>query len=105
LRRVLLGNYSNIEVYGEEYPIHFIRKLLSKLVWVLQMLIVALALGGENVRRYFNFIPRQIFDYMDQKKWIIGLLAFLGGNMLQGVLTSSGAFEIFAQNKLVMIIF
>lgn len=90
-------------MFGEEYPIHFIKKLFSKLVFVLQLIIVALVLGGENVRRYFNFIPREVYDHMDNKKWIIGLLVFFGGNMLQGILTSSGAFEIFVQNKLVSI--
>jgi hypothetical protein len=65
------------------------------------MVILANTLGGENVRNYFKFVPREWFEFVDRKKWIFTILVYLVGNTIQGSLTSSGAFEVFVDNKLV----
>jgi hypothetical protein len=90
-------------VYGEDYPIGIRRNILSKLIYVAQFAFIGIIFGGESVRGYFSFIPREAFEWIDRKKWVAGLLAFFGGNILQTSLTSTGAFEIFCNGQLVKI--
>jgi hypothetical protein len=101
MRRALLGNFSNVDVYGEEYPVSILRRILSKIIFVLQMIIIANLVGKENIRNYFSFVPREYFEYMDNNKWMVGITIFFIGNQLQNILCSSGAFEIFCNDKLV----
>jgi hypothetical protein len=93
--------YSNVEVYGAEYPVTPIRKLLSRFIFILQIIIILFCFGGESVRGYLSFIPGYVFEFVEKKKWILLIFAFLLGNQLMSALTSSGAFEIYLNDNLV----
>lgn len=96
-----MGNFSNVDVYGEEYPTTLLKKIISKIIFVLQIAIMANMAGGDTVRQFFSFVPREWFDIMDRKKWVVGLFTFIAGNFLQSMLTASGAFEVFCDGQLV----
>ena len=65
------------------------------------MVIIANIFGGETVRRYFSFVPRNWFDFADQKKWIVIIMTFMMGNILQSMCSSTGAFEVYINHSLV----
>ncbi len=69
----------------------------------MQLVIIAMVLGGDTVRQYFTFVPRTWFAYVDQKKWIFAILTFMIGNMIQSMCSATGAFEVFVDDKLVFI--
>jgi hypothetical protein len=77
---------------------------LSKMIWALQIVAIANVLGGESIRRFFTFIPRNWFDYVDEKKWIAAVVIFMSGNLFQSMCSSTGAFEVFINNQLVLFI-
>ena len=71
------------------------------MILVLQIVVIANILGGENVRKYFKFVPRNWFNFLDEKKWIMAVGIFIFGNVLQSMCSATGAFEVFINNNLV----
>jgi len=65
------------------------RLLLSKIVSVLQMALLGLSLGG-------NFIPmirdHPLYRQFQDKKMLIIIGGYFGLNMLQNMISSTGAF-------------
>jgi hypothetical protein len=101
VRNSLQFSNNNIEVIGSEYPVSFIKKTLSNLIGLLRIILIAIAAGGQAVRPYLTFIPAKYLDLIEQKKWMLIIGSFFVGSMIQGALTSSGAFEVYCNNKLV----
>jgi hypothetical protein len=65
------------------------------------MAMLAVIFGGETVRSYLTFIPREYYDLVDNKKWAFAIGTFFLGNILSSTLSSTGAFEIYLDGKLV----
>ena len=57
-------------------------------------------LMGEGITQYISFIPKQIITWIGEHKLYTGLILFFGGNMLNGIITNSGALEIFYNGEL-----
>jgi hypothetical protein len=96
-----MGSYTNVIVEGSEFPVHWARKLISRLIFILQIGVIVILTGGEGIRAHLSFIPREVFAFIDQKKWIVGIGAFFIGNQLSSILSSSGAFEVYCNDSLV----
>lgn len=62
---------------------------------------IAVIFGGDTIRAYLAFIPREYFDLIDRKKWAFTIATFFFGNMISGVIGSTGAFEVFLHGRLV----
>ncbi len=68
------------------------------------MAVMFLLIGGQNARNFFSgYVPAQFLDFIEQKKWMVGIAAFFIGSQLQNAITSTGAFEIFVDGNLVRI--
>ena len=48
-----------------------------------------------------GLVPGIIFDWIEEKKVMVGMGAFFIGNMLNNNITNSGAFEIYCNEKLI----
>jgi hypothetical protein len=94
--------YPNILVEGQSYPIAGWKKLISNLISVLQIAFLIIIFGGEYVKPYITFIPPNILELIEQKKWAFAIGTYLGGSMISNFLQTSGAFEVFANEKLVI---
>ena len=90
--------HPEVFVDGQEYPLTGTRKTLSSVVSMAQMAVMVIGVGG-------NFIPairdHPIYQQYQDKKIYIFLGAYFGLNFLQGKLSSTGAFEIFLNDRLV----
>lgn len=78
--------------------------MASRVVSAVQMGFIGLALGGDQILPLLGVNdPPQLYTRMRENKlqWVMG--AWFVGNMVQNSLTSSGAFEIFYDGKLVRI--
>ena len=51
--------------------------------------------GGEKILTYCPWIPRNIVMYLSERSWKAGILAFILGNQISAMVSSTGAFEIF----------
>jgi len=67
LKKEILGNSTNIEVFGQEFPVPPVKKLLSRVVTGLQFGLIIISVGGETVRNYLPFIPPAVFRFLDEK--------------------------------------
>jgi hypothetical protein len=71
------------------------------MIWVLQIWIMGVSVGGQTVRQYFTFVPPQVFKFIDEKKWIVIAFNFFFVGQITNWLKTTGAFEVYANNKLV----
>ena len=65
------------------------------------MSVMFLLLGGQTARNFFSFVPAQYLDLIEQKKWIVGIASYFLGTVLQNIISSSGAFEVFVNDTMV----
>lgn len=56
---------------------------------------------GDLVTQYLPFISPSIISWINEHKMYVGLLLFFGGNLLNGIITNSGALEIFYNDELI----
>ena len=102
VKQYLESRYSNINVYPDNYPLSPIRKILSYTLTTVQISSIAIIFAGSLLKNALNgIIPNVVFDWIEANKMMVGMAAFFGGNILGGVITNTGAFEIYCNEKLI----
>ncbi len=100
-RKVILSNFSNVEVFGQEYPIGVFRSTLSRLVSLLQYSLIAVSIFGTSIRNYITFIPEEWINKLIENK-TYAFVGYIVINLFQNMITSSGAFEMYLGDQLVI---
>lgn len=95
---MILSKYSNVDISGQEYPIGSIRTLLTRLLSLVQYSFIALAIIGQPIRNYLTFIPEDLINKISENK-LYSFIGYMGLNMVHNVISSTGAFEIYFDNK------
>nr|DAD26234.1 TPA_asm: hypothetical protein HUJ06_027702 [Nelumbo nucifera] len=99
---MLETSFPGIDVVLSNYPPAFPKRLLSKLVPVVQVGVIGIVMAGEQI------FPR--LGYMTPPPWYFSMRAnrfgtiastWLFGNFVQSFLQSSGAFEVYCNGELV----
>lgn len=102
MKKMLETSFPVIEVVLENYPPPLPKRLLSKLVPVVQFGVIGVVLAGDQI------FPR--LGFMAPPPWYFNLRAnrfgsiattWLLGNFLQSFLQSSGAFEVYCNGNMV----
>ena len=102
VKQYLESRYSNINVIPDNYPLSPIRKFLSYSLTAFQIGCIAVIFAGSVLKNVLNgFIPNEVFDWIEANKAMVGMGAFFGGNILGGMITNTGAFEIYLNEKLI----
>ena len=95
-------NYSNISVIPSDYPLSNTRKILYYLVTFFQFGMIIIVLGGNYIKPYLiGIIPENYIKLIEDNKLVVGMGAFLVGNILNNNITNAGAFEIYCNEKLI----
>mmetsp|Transcript_4921 Transcript_4921/g.31489 ORF Transcript_4921/g.31489 Transcript_4921/m.31489 type:complete len:125 (-) Transcript_4921:1536-1910(-) len=90
-----------LEVVGTTFPPEPWKVKVSKVVSALQFGVIALALAGDTIFSTLNFPPPLFYTmYIKPNKIQSCLLAWVIGNLVGGSMMSTGAFEIFYDEKL-----
>ena len=96
IQQIMEKNFQNVIVKGEEYPLHFIRKILSYLVTITQISVFTTMILGESIKPFLiNIIPNYLIDWIIENKLLSLIISFFAGNILQSNISNTGAFEIF----------
>ena len=96
IQQIMEKNFKNVIVKGEEYPLHFIRKILSYLVTITQISVFTTMILGESIKPFLiNIIPNYLIDWIIENKLLSLIISFFAGNILQSSISNTGAFEIF----------
>ena len=94
--------YSNIIVIPSDYPLSTIRKILYYIVTFFQFGLIIVVFCTKFLKEQLDgLVPGIIFDWIEEKKVMVGMGAFFIGNMLNNNITNSGAFEIYCNEKLI----
>ena len=102
VKRYFEWQYSNISVFPENYSLPLIRKILYYLITFIQISTIGIIFARKILKNLLNgFISNEVFDWIENNRMILGMGAFLGGKILVGMITNTGAFEIYLNDKLI----
>ena len=69
IQQIMEKNFKNVIVKGEEYPLNFIRKILSYVVTITQISVFTTMILGESIKPFLiNFIPNYLIDWVCTNK-------------------------------------
>ncbi|XP_054806591.1 selT-like protein [Prosopis cineraria] len=102
MKTMLQNSYPGLDVILTNYPPPLPKRLLSKVVPVVQIGVIAVVVAGEHIFPMLGFVapPPWYFNLRANK---FGTIAstWLLGNALQSFLQSSGAFEVYFNGEVV----
>jgi len=91
----------NLEVKGTEYPPPPGKKFAAQACFYFQLAVFAFIFLGDNLFTALKVPVPQLYTQMKENKFASFMLIWLVGNMVQGSLLSTGAFEIYHGEKLI----
>lgn len=102
MKNMLATSYHGITVVLANHPASFTKRMLSKLVPVVQVGIIGTVFGGEQIFQKLGMVPPPSW-YQSLQANRFGSIAstWLLGNFIQSFLQSTGAFEVFCNGELV----
>ena len=98
-KKDLEGNFTEYRVVEEEYPVSPNKKFFSKYTFISNMAISGLVFGSSMLKGKPP-IPDFILDKINNNKIMIGIGNFIFHKWLNNYLTTTGAFEIYLNNKI-----
>ncbi|KAL6138888.1 hypothetical protein ACLB2K_064167 [Fragaria x ananassa] len=102
MKNMFATSYPGITVILANHPASFQKRLLSKLVPVVQVGIIGTIIGGEHIFQRLGMVPPPSW-YPSLQANRFGSIAtsWLLGSFLQSFLQSTGAFEVYCNGELV----
>ena len=99
-KKEMQGSLANVEIDASIYPPSSTNVILSKVVSGIQMIGFAFVMLGSVMKKYAgHIIPTAVFDFVESKRFMIGIFLYLGVSQIQSLLTNTGAFEVYAFNR------
>lgn len=101
MKSVVEKYYANVQCTVEEYPLSTTRTYLSYLVVIIQAFLFCCLFLGDKLKLVLPKMPKEFYEVFEENKIAIGIFIFFGGNMAQGMITNTGALEIFLDGELI----
>ena len=101
LEKYLLTQFEGVKVTGVEWPLPPSKQILKTLVTVFQFGVMIFIALGETIFKYLNMTPPAFYYRMQEKKFMVMIGAMLFSNFMSGMITNTGAFEVFLDGKLI----
>jgi len=101
LAQNISDRYPNVMVSGTEYPTPPAKQILSKAVTFGQYGIMIMTIGGDWILRQLGITPPAIYHKIQEKKMIVVMAAMFIGGQLSNSLLTTGAFEVYLDEKLI----
>ena len=92
------------EVTSANYPVPPMKNLLSWVATIAQWAVIMLMMNGDSILPQLGIDATRlpaIYHKMVEKKWMVGIAAWMLGNQLQKALTDTGAFEVSCNDQLI----
>uniref|UniRef100_A0A7S0AXM0 Uncharacterized protein n=1 Tax=Pyrodinium bahamense TaxID=73915 RepID=A0A7S0AXM0_9DINO len=91
----------NLEVRGAEYPPPADKVMAAQVVFYIQMALFGFVFMGENLFSAMKMAVPPLVAQVKENMFASFMFIWLVGNMIQGSLLSTGAFEIYHGNQLI----
>ena len=101
LKNEIMGNFTNIDVEGKDYPLPSSKQFLSKFTFFSQMGISILVFTGQKLKDSLTLVPPAVFDGIEKNKWFVLIGNFFFHQWLNNNLSTTGAFEIYYKDKII----
>ena len=101
LKNEIMGNFTSLDVEEKEYPLPSGKQFFSKFTFFTQMGINLFIFSSSKFKEKLTMIPNNVFDIVEKNKWVIMIGNFLGHQWLNKFLSTSGAFEVYYNSRLI----
>ncbi|KAL6609800.1 hypothetical protein ACP70R_039769 [Stipagrostis hirtigluma subsp. patula] len=101
MKRMLETSFPGIHVILQNYPPPFPKRVLGKLVPILQVGAVATIMAGDQIFPRLGMVPPPWYYSLRANRFGTMATIWLFGNFAQSFLQSSGAFEVYCNGDLV----
>lgn len=101
MKKMLEGSFPGIDVVLSNYPPAFPKRVLSKVVPVLQIGVIAVITAGDHIFARLGMVPPPWYYTLRANRFGSMASVWLLGNFLQSSLQNSGAFEVYCDGELV----
>lgn len=101
MKRMLETSFPGINVFLHNYPPAFPKRVLSKIMPVIQVGAIATIMAGDQIFPRLGITPPPLFYSLRANRFGTMATIWLFGNFAQSFLQSSGAFEVYCNGDLV----
>ncbi|KAJ6844473.1 selT-like protein [Iris pallida] len=101
MKKMLEASFPGIDVILSNHPPTLPKRLLSKLVPVVQFGVIGIVMGGEHIFPRLGMAPPAWYFSLRTNRFGAMATTWLLGNFVQSFLQSSGAFEVYWNGDLV----
>jgi selT/selW/selH-like putative selenoprotein len=101
MKRMLETSFPGINVFLHNYPPAFPKRVLSKVMPVLQVVAIGTIMAGDQIFPRLGIAPPPWFYSLRANRFGTMASIWLFGNFAQSFLQSSGAFEVYCNGDLV----
>lgn len=101
MKNMLESSFPGVEVILANYPPPLPKRLLSKVVPVVQFGIIATIMAGEQIFPRLGMAPPPWYYSLRANRFGSIASTWLFGNFIQSFLQSSGAFEVYCDGEMV----
>ncbi|KAF6990574.1 hypothetical protein CFC21_007743, partial [Triticum aestivum] len=101
MKRMLETSFPGINVFLHNYPPAFPKRVLSKIMPVIQVGAIATIMAGDQIFPKLGITPPPLFYSLRANRFGTMATIWLIGNFAQSFLQSSGAFEVYCNGDLV----
>lgn len=101
MKKMLETSFPGIDVILSNYPPAFPKRVLGKVVPVLQIGVIAIITAGDQIFPRLGMAPPPWYFSLRANRFGAIASTWLFGNFLQSTLQSSGAFEVYCDGELV----
>jgi len=86
--------YPSIHIEGDNYPPTALKQMLSQVLGVVKIALIVAIIAGQNPFQMIGMQTPSAFEWALNNKISACMLLFFLGNMIEGQLISTGAFEV-----------
>lgn len=101
MKKMLEASFPGINVILSNYPPALPKRMLSKVVPVVQFGTIGMVMGGEHIFSTLGIPPPQWYHSLRANRFGTMAVTWLIGNFAQSFLQSTGAFEVYCNGDLV----
>ena len=105
MKRMLETSFPGIHVILHNYPPPFPKRVLSKVIPIVQVGAVATIMAGDQIFPRLGMVPPPWYYSLRANRFGTMATIWLFGNFAQSFLQSSGAFEVYCNGELVCLLF
>nr|AVA09701.1 putative effector protein [Heterodera avenae] len=99
--QILREKYPGIDVHGENYPPGILRAVGAQILGIVKIALIVCVVSGRSPFPALGLDTPTFFQWMLSNRLSAALMLFLFSNAIEGMLQSTGAFEIYIESDLI----